>query len=92
LGSSIHIPAAYWCPPLLQSLMSEETNIIILDKLIASRLKKEKELKYYQEELMELQEKMKMLQMDIDVTNIIIRMINDENVVDLKTYLIGKGE
>ena len=39
---------------------------------------------------MELQEKMKMLQMDIDVTNIIIRMINDENVVDLKTYLIGK--
>jgi len=70
--------------------MSEETNIIILDKLIASRLKKEKELKYYQEELMELQEKMKMLQMDINVTNIIIRMINDENVVDLKTYLIGK--
>jgi len=72
--------------------MSEETNIIILDKLIASRLKKEKELKYYQEELMELQEKMKMLQMDIDVTNIIIRMINDENVVDLKTYLIGKSD
>jgi hypothetical protein len=70
--------------------MSEETNIIILDKLIESRLKKEKELKYYQEELMELQEKMKMLQMDINVTNIIIRMINDENVVDLKTYLIGK--
>tara|TARA_R100000951_G_scaffold100778_1_gene91697 strand:- start:652 stop:867 length:216 start_codon:yes stop_codon:yes gene_type:complete len=70
--------------------MSEETNIIVLDKLIASRLKKEKELKYYQEELMELQEKMKMLQMDIDVTNIIIRMINDENVVDLKTYLIEK--
>ena len=70
--------------------MSEETNIIILDKLIASSLKKEKELKYYQEELMELQEKMKMLQMDINVTNIIIRMINDENVVDLKTYLIGK--
>jgi len=71
--------------------MSEETNIIILDKLIASRLKKEKELKYYQEELIELQEKMKMLQMDIDVTNIIIRMINDENVIDLKTYLIEKG-
>ena len=72
--------------------MAENTNIIILDKLITSRLKKEKELKYYQEELMELQDKMKNLQMDIDVTNIIIRMINDENVVDLKTYLIGKGE
>ena len=70
--------------------MAEETNIIVLDKLITSRMKKEKELKYYQEELMELQDKMKTLQMDIDVTNIIIRMINDENVVDLKTYLIGK--
>ena len=72
--------------------MAEKTNIIILGKLIESRLKKEKELRYYQEELMELQDKMKTLQMDIDVTNIIIRMINDENVVDLKTYLIGKGE
>ena len=69
-----------------------ETNIIILDKLIASRLQKEKELKYYEEELLELQEKMNRLQMDIDVTNIIIKMINDENVVDLKTYLIGKEE
>jgi hypothetical protein len=69
-----------------------ETNIIILEKLIASRLQKEKELKYYEEELLELQEKMNRLQMDIDVTNIIIKMINDENVVDLKTYLIGKGE
>lgn len=69
-----------------------ETNIIILEKLIASRLQKEKELQYYQEELLELQEKMNRLQMDIDVTNIIIKMINDENVVDLKTYLIGKEE
>lgn len=69
-----------------------ETNIIILEKLIASRLQKEKELKYYEEELLELQEKMNRLQMDIDVTNIIIKMINDENVVDLKTYLIGKEE
>ena len=72
--------------------MFEETNIIVLDKLVESRLKKEKELKYYQEELMELQEKMQNLQMDIDVTSIIIRMINDENVVDLKTYLIGKSD
>tara|TARA_B110000503_G_scaffold132827_1_gene209313 strand:+ start:417 stop:635 length:219 start_codon:yes stop_codon:yes gene_type:complete len=72
--------------------MAEKTNIIILGKLIESRLKKEKELRYYQEELMELQDKMKNLQMDIDVTNVIIQMINDENIVDLKTYLIGKGE
>ena len=69
-----------------------DTNVIVLEKLIASRLQKEKELKYYEEQLLELQEKMSHLQMDIDVTNIIIKMINDENVVDLKTYLIGKEE
>jgi len=28
--------------------------------------------------------------MDIDVTNIIINMIEGEKIVDLKTYLIGK--
>lgn len=67
----------------------DNTNVIVLEKLIASRLQKEKELKYYEEQLLELQEKMTHLQMDIDVTNIIIRMINDENVVDLKTYLIS---
>ena len=72
--------------------MTDTTNVIVLEKLIASRLQKEKELKYYEEQLLELQEKMSHLQMDIDVTNIIIKMINDENVVDLKTYLIGKEE
>jgi len=72
--------------------MTDTTNVIVLEKLIASRLQKEKELKYYEEQLLELQEKMNHLQMDIDVTNIIIKMINDENVVDLKTYLIGKEE
>lgn len=66
------------------------TNIIVLEKLLESRLRKEKELKYYQEQLEELQDKMKHLQMDIDVTNIIINMIEGEKVVDLKTYLIGK--
>jgi len=66
------------------------TNIIILEKLLESRLRKEKELKYYQEQLEELQDKMKHLQMDIDVTNIIINMIEGEKIVDLKTYLIGK--
>ena len=41
---------------------------------------------------MELQDKMKMLQMDMEVTQIIVRMIHDENVVDLKTDLIGRSD
>jgi len=55
--------------------MIEYTTAIMINKLNKSRLEKEKELNYYQEELTELQEKMENLQMDIDATNTIIRMI-----------------
>ena len=65
--------------------MIEDTAIVMLDKLVKSRLKKEKEVKYYQEEVAELQEKMKNLQMDIDATNTLIRMINIvEPLIDSK--------
>jgi hypothetical protein len=68
--------------------MKNPTNIIVLEKLIESRLRKETEIRYYQEQLEELAEKMKHLQMDIDVTNIIINMIEGEKVVDIKSYLL----
>jgi hypothetical protein len=68
--------------------MKNPTNIIVLEKLIESRLRKETEISYYQEQLEELAEKMKHLQMDIDVTNIIINMIEGEKVVDIKSYLL----
>ena len=68
--------------------MENPTNIIVLEKLIESRLRKETEIRYYQEQLEELAEKMKHLQMDIDVTNIIINMIEGEKVVDIKSYLL----
>ena len=68
--------------------MENPTNIIVLEKLIEARLRKETEIRYYQEQLEELAEKMKHLQMDIDVTNIIINMIEGEKVVDIKSYLL----
>jgi phage regulator Rha-like protein len=68
--------------------MENPTNIIVLEKLIETRLRKEKEIRYYQEQLEELGEKLKHLQMDIDVTNIIINMIEGEKVVDIKSYLL----
>lgn len=54
------------------------------------RSKKQKELMYYQEKLLELEEKMKHIQMDIDVTSIIINMIEGENVIDIQKYLIER--
>jgi prefoldin subunit 5 len=65
--------------------MIEYTTAIMINKLNKSRLEKEKELNYYQEELTELQEKMENLQMDIDATNTIIRMIKIvEPIMDSK--------
>lgn len=54
------------------------------------RSKKQKELMYYREKLLELEEKMKHIQMDIDVTSIIINMIEGENVIDIQKYLIER--
>ena len=56
------------------------------------RSKKQKELMYYREKLLELEEKMKHIQMDIDVTSIIIKMIEGENVIDIQKYLIERGK
>jgi len=64
--------------------------IIVLEELIEMRSKKQKELMYYQEKLLELEEKMKHIQMDIDVTSIIINMIEGENVIDIQKYLIER--
>lgn len=63
--------------------MSEEKKLIFLHDVIENKVRKEKELEFYEAELKKLQEKMYWLQRDIDVTNIIIDMIEKENVPNL---------
>lgn len=63
--------------------MSEEKKLIFLHDIIENKVRKEKELEFYEAELKKLQEKMYWLQRDIDVTNIIIDMIEKENVPNL---------
>lgn len=65
--------------------MTKEQRIIMLADVIENKVRKEKELEFYEEELKKLQEKMFWLRRDIDVTNIILDMIKNETVVDLKT-------
>jgi len=72
--------------------MEEKTHkIIVLEELIAMRSKKQKELMYYREKLLELEEKMKHIQMDIDVTSIIINMIEEENVINIEKHLVDRN-
>jgi len=64
--------------------MNDEPKLILLTDIIEQKVRKEKELEFYQAELAKLQEKMYWLKRDIDVNNIIIDMIKSEKVLDIK--------
>ena len=63
--------------------MNEETKLIVLTDILENKVRKEKELEYYQQELEKLQQKMFFIKKDIEVTNLIIDMIKHETVIDL---------
>ena len=62
----------------------------MLADVIENKLRKEQELEFYQKELEKLQEKMFWIKRDIEVNNIIIDMIKNENIIDLKTQAEDK--
>jgi len=58
--------------------------ILILTDVIETKLRKEKELAYFQEQLEKLQQKMFFLKKDIEITNLIIRIVEQEKVIDIR--------
>lgn len=66
------------------------SNLILITDILETKLRKEKELEYYQTELEKLQQKMFFLKKDIDITNLIIDMIEKEKVYDIQKNMIGK--
>lgn len=72
--------------------MSTPPKIIMLADVLETRVRKEKELEYYQKELEKLQEKMFFIKKDIDITNLIIDMIEKENVIDIRQRLLEKKD
>jgi hypothetical protein len=68
----------------------EEKKIILLSDFIDTRIRKEKELEYYQKQLEDIQQKMHWLKRDLDLTNTIIELIENENVVDIRAHLLEK--
>lgn len=76
-------------------IMTEETGkLILISDIIETRLRKEKELEYYQKQLAKINQKMFFLRKDLEITNLIIDMIEKEKVVDIKEQmelkLLGK--
>jgi len=70
--------------------MQQPPKLIYLTEVLETRVRKEKELEFYAKELEKLREKMMYLQKDIDLTNIIIDMIEKENVIDFQQHLLDK--
>ena len=62
-------------------------DIIIINDLLATRRRKERELAFYNEELKKLQEKMHYLRLEIDLTTNIIHLIESERMLDMKKWL-----
>ena len=68
------------------------SKLIQITDIIETRLRKEKELEYYQAELEKLQQKMFFLRKDIEITNLIINMIETDQIYDVKQNMIGKED
>jgi len=64
--------------------LTDKPKLILLTDIIDQKLRKEKELAYYQKQLEELQEKMFFLRKDIEITNLCINIIETEKVVDIR--------
>jgi len=64
--------------------------IILLSDIIDQRLRKERELEYYQKQLEEISIKISCLSRELDLTNLIIDMIESEKVIDIQDYMVEK--
>jgi hypothetical protein len=66
------------------------SKLILISDIIETRLRKEKEIEYYQKQLEKIQKKMLFLKQDLDITTLIIDMIEKERVVDFKEQMEDK--
>ena len=64
--------------------MNDESNIVFLSDLIESRLRKQQELEYYIKAMSQLQDIVAFLQKEIDITSLIIQMIEQEKVLTIE--------
>ena len=65
-------------------------NILLLTDIIEQKVRKEKELEYYQAELDKLQQKMWWIRKEIDVTNLCIEVIQTEKANLVSNRLLSK--
>ena len=64
-----------------------EKRIIFITDLIDQRIRKEKEIEYYEEQLEEIKKKLFWLHKERQLTEIIIDIIEKEKVVDIREQM-----
>ena len=72
--------------------MESERKIVLLSDFIEQKVRKEKELEYYTQQLEELQKKLIFLNKENKLTNLIIDIIDKEQVINVKNYLEDKSD
>ena len=72
--------------------MATERKIVLLSDFIEQKVRKEKELEYYTSQLEELQKKMFFIRKEIELTNVIIDIIDREKVINVREYLESKSD
>ena len=72
--------------------MDTSKKIILLSDYIEQKVRKEQELEYYAKELEELQKKMWFIRKEIQLTNLIIEIVEQEKVINIRDYLEDKRD
>ena len=75
-----------------ENMSEEEKKIILITDLIDQRLRKEREIEYYEKELRSIQERLGYLYKEKTLTETILAIIQTEKVVDIKEYMQAKLE
>jgi len=68
------------------------SEIILLHEILEQKIRKEKELEYYEEQLKELEKKMWFIKKEIDVTNMCIKIIEEEKADIIAGRLLSNDE
>jgi len=69
-----------------------DRKILFITDLIDQRLRKEKEIEYYEKELEEITKKLYNLKKEKDLTELIINIIQSEKVIDVRENLYDQIE
>ena len=64
-----------------------DNKIVFLTDLIEQKLRKEKEIAYYESKLKEITNKLFFLKKEQDLTSLIINIIQHEKITDIKEFL-----